>query len=140
EVDELIAAMLKQNPEDRPRDTYVVMQKLLDINKRAKEGTLSKTKAETEAALVETVEIPSNKIGTLLRSVADRLTVTGTQTKRRKRKRKGEESFFESTWFLLGCLVLIVGAIAYAFWPAGPDAMLEEAKKVLAADNTIDWQ
>jgi serine/threonine protein kinase len=33
EFDDLISAMLKQDPNERPRDTYVVMQKLMDIGK-----------------------------------------------------------------------------------------------------------
>lgn len=139
EFDELIKSMLQQDPENRPRDTYVVMQKLLDINKKAKEGTLGKTKEQTNAALVETVEIP-NRFGTLLRSVTDKLPFTGTQTKRKKKKKSQSESFFESVWFLLGCLLLVVASIAYAFWPASPDSLLAEAKQRLHSDNAIDWK
>lgn len=147
EFDELIGEMLAQNPDDRPRDAYVVMQKMLDINKRAKEGTLLKTRPKTQEELAETVPI-STPVRSFLRTLTGRDGKTdggddGSGERKKKKKAKGDSEpvpFYETGWFLGGCLALVVGVLAYAFWPPGPAALLERGNALLAADTYPKWR
>lgn len=141
EFDALISDLLAQDPKDRPMDAYVVMQRLLEINQKEKEGGVQKTRPETRHALAETVAMPRNRLTTLVRTMTG--VFTGGAGKRKAKSKRGsrwEEPFWESPWVLGGVLLAILGGATYALWPKGPDALLREADALLASDDYNHWQ
>jgi hypothetical protein len=50
-----------------------------------------------------------------------------------------ETSFWQSTGFLVGSLVVILGVIVFAVIPASPEKNLRRAEKLMASDRPNDW-
>jgi len=138
EFDDLIRDMLAQDPNDRPLDAYQVMQRLLDIEKRSKMGTLLKTRPPTPDGMSETKQL-SNRMSTLIK------TVTDSFYRRRHRSRHESDersSLVDSVPFLAGCLLILVAFVAYMLWPLGPDALFEKGQEIMAAEGStyLDWE
>ncbi len=109
EFDALIADLLHPEPERRPMDAYVVMQRLLDLQKIGQGGktedpaTMKTRQVRVEEALAETKVTGTQKKKNLFRSVTglfsrDDLEVTRSG-KSKKRKQKEATSFFDSPAF-----------------------------------------
>lgn len=142
EFDALLREMLAQDPKDRPMDAYVVMQRLMDILKRAKEGTLQKTKPQTVAGLAETAVVPTSRFATIVRTVTGGLLARRSDRKARRSARRRESGlpFWERPVVLAASLLVILALIGYQFWPSGPQGLLEEADRLLATDDFHQWQ
>ena len=141
EFDELLRSMLQQDPEDRPRDAYVVMQKLLDISKKAKEGTLTKTRPEDSVpdGLAETVVLKTDNgmgstFGTMLKTIGTKFTLGG-----KKKRWRSDTPFLESPAFLVLCLIAVLGFVVYMLWPLGPDELFARGADLMASDQYADW-
>lgn len=136
EVDGLLADLMAQKPEDRPRDAYVVMQRLIDLGKALKEGTLSRSKAKLAAETVpETVEVKQGSRSTLSG------TVFGARESRKSKKKSADKgadeagSFFEKPIVLVSALALVVAFTAYMFWPLSDAQRFARGKAAMAKEN-----
>lgn len=136
EIDKLLSELLSQKPEDRPRDAYVVMQRLLDLAKAIQDGTVSKSLAKPTVTTTETVEMKRG-VSTLLSTVfgARRASV-------KKQRRKGDSdvaasgSLLESPWVLAGALLAVLVFTAYMlFWPLSDDQMFARGKAIMEAPS-----
>jgi hypothetical protein len=58
---------------------------------------------------------------------------------RKKRKRRENAPFYERAWFLAACMLLIVGAGAWAVWPASEAELLAKADALMQSDDPSDW-
>src|SRR5581483_10745156 len=48
--------------------------------------------------------------------------------------------FFNRPWVLIPLFLVTVGLIAYAFWPQSAESMYQRVAKLMASDDTEDWQ
>jgi serine/threonine-protein kinase len=136
EVDALLAELMAQKPDDRPRDAYVVMQRLLDLGKALKEGTLSRSRSKLASETVaETVEMKRGSRSTLLG------TVFGAKESRKSKKKTLEKSdaeagsFLESPIVLVSALALVVAFSVYMFWPLSDAQRFARGKAAMAKEN-----
>jgi serine/threonine-protein kinase len=135
EFDKLVSDMLHPDPEFRPMDAFVVMQRLLDIKSAAEAGTLEKTRVDESAALAETQEMPKRGFAQLIKNMAGTLSgpTTGMSTKPSKKKRKEEPfALADFPWGLAVATLVMVGFLGWYFlWPASA-ATLFSRGEVLA--------
>ena len=140
EVDRFLADLLAQDPDDRPRDAYVVMQRLMDISKKQKTATTTRTKPKTVEPMAETVEAGRSRFSTLL------ATVFGSRDRKTKKSRSKDESKNKNTGailespILLGAgLILVIAFITYMLWPPGPEQLFAEGAAIMDQENvTLD--
>jgi serine/threonine-protein kinase len=59
--------------------------------------------------------------------------------KRRKKKKKKHVPVYERVWFLLACLVLLVGSVAWAVWPLSDAELFARGEQLMASEDSIDW-
>lgn len=132
-VDDLFRQLLAQDPNDRPRDAYMVMQKLIDIEQQTKAGTLAKTRTQPTRVDPADTQVATKNVATILKTVAQR-TLVGA------RKRRFQGPWHESGWFLgFLALVLVVG-VAYAFWPISAAAHHQQALALLEKPTKDYWR
>jgi tetratricopeptide (TPR) repeat protein len=56
-----------------------------------------------------------------------------------KRKRAKRGPIYERTWFLAGCLGLVIAAAAWVFWPMSERKLFENASALMATDDAYQW-
>jgi serine/threonine-protein kinase len=140
DADRLLADLLAQEPDDRPRDAYVVMQRLMDITKKPKTATITKTKPKVVEPMADTVENGKSRFSTLL------ATVFGTRDRKTKKvKSKSDEkssnpaAILESPILLGAGLILVVAFVAYMLWPPGPEELFAKGEALMKQENvTLD--
>lgn len=139
EFDLLIRDLLAEDPAQRPMDAYVVMQRLMDIGKKSKGGTLAKTKTATTQGMAETVAIRRFPLATVVQTLAGTF-IRPIAGKKKKRRHEGGP-FWESPVFLGAALAILLGTLGYVFlWPKGPASLKAQADRLLTSPNYVDWQ
>ena len=58
---------------------------------------------------------------------------------RKKKKRRRRGPFWETSWFLSACLAALIGATAYAVWPASEDELFAQAQPLMESDDVVQW-
>lgn len=107
QLDRLIGRLLAKEPDDRPYDALAVHTELGEIRDAL-------AKSGTGAALAETVAAEQ------LSTDADSPDTQKKKTKRKKKKKKKPQDnvpFHERTWFLVTCLVVLIGVTAFFMRP-----------------------
>ncbi|MGL4464122.1 MAG: hypothetical protein ACRC1K_18385, partial [Planctomycetia bacterium] len=151
EFDALVRELMERDPTDRPRDAFALMQRLLDIGRAAREGTLrEKRKVEVEKVDAATAKVTRSRLadaseksifGTFTSGVHTLFgTLSGAVLDGKKKKRStGDEPFYETTGFLVGLLVATALFLGWMFWPLGPDALFAKGKTLMASEAYDDW-
>jgi eukaryotic-like serine/threonine-protein kinase len=124
-LDALIERLLLKNPDDRPYDALAVHTELTEILKRAQEPVVP----VSEEALASS--------GASKPAAAQ--AVAGEQ-KAKKKKKKQAGAFYESTWFLATCLVLLIaGGIWLSLGPGENDLYLQAKEAMTAAESVVQF-
>ena len=141
ELDELVVELMKQNPDERPRDARVVQQRIKEIADRSRQGTLTHTAAmeSDELAATEEMKAPPKGLGKLTAAVSSTLAGSLTRSKSRKRRKSSDEPFWESPLFLVGLLVLVVLGVWWAFRPLGEEQLFARGKELMQSTYRSDW-
>lgn len=136
DIDKLLSELLAQKPEDRPRDAYVVMQRLLDLAKAEKDGTLTKTQ-QRPVEVAETVEMKRPGVSTLLSTVFRSRRAAGAKSKRRKDADvQSRGSLLESPWVLGTALLGVLAFTGYMlFWPMSDEQMFARGKTLMERED-----
>jgi hypothetical protein len=131
ELDVLLREILSQDPADRPKDAYVVMQRLMEIGRRTK-STPTKSKSKAPPAVVETVDMKKSGFSTLLATVFGAREETSKRKSRKEdRPALGVETLLESTGLLVAGLVAVVGFTTYMLWPISAEEKFRRAAEII---------
>lgn len=107
-LEQLIDQLLSKEPEDRPYDALAVQVALDDvIQKVAERATISNITS------------------------ANKTTEGKKKRKRKKKKREAGTPFYEKTWFLATCLVLVISFVTWMMWPLSESQLMAKAEKKL---------
>jgi eukaryotic-like serine/threonine-protein kinase len=141
ELDQLVVELMKQNPEERPRDARVVQQRIKEIADKSRQGTLTKTSEMSggDLAATEEMKTPPKGIWKATSAVASTLTRSLTGSASRKKKKSSDEPFWESPIFLVALLVLIVGIVWWAMRPLGEEQLFVRGKELMETEYRSNW-
>lgn len=122
-LEQLIERMLEKDPDDRPYDALAVHTELSEIP--AKVAEQRSIAAETMSGSVTASSDAKQELAKLLGK------------KKKKRKKKKQEPIYERTWFLVTCLVLIVGFITWMAWPLSEDEIYARAENAMKSNEVL---
>lgn len=121
----LVNEMLEKEPDDRPFDALAVQVKIDEIQESIRN--------ESMAATLVSDGIQVTK--------AERTELRKALGKKKKKKKKHE---FVPVWerleFLVPALLAIVGVLTWAFWPPTEAKLYEQAKVLMASEDSVDWK
>lgn len=115
-LDQLIDRLLAKDPEDRPHDALAVHTELGEIREKVASGTsvaLDQSPITSRVAAKGENKAPPPK----------------------KKKKKKDVPFHEQTWFLVSCLVALIGATAWLMRPPGEDWYSEHWREAMRGDE-----
>ena len=125
-LDELIDRLLAKDPDDRPYDALAVHTELGEIRDAEKNGTLEPTLPPRRR----------KKKGNSSKSVVTEEGADGEKPKKKKKKKKKNDGpFHEQAWFLITCLVALIGATVWLMWPHGEDWYAEQWREEIKGDE-----
>ncbi|MEZ6128150.1 MAG: serine/threonine-protein kinase [Planctomycetaceae bacterium] len=121
-LDELVEQLLAKNPDDRPHDALAVHTRLGEIRDLVASGGPVSMAA------------PLMGRGTAKKSKAeDQETPVPVAKKKKKKKKKGP--FHEQTWFLVTCLLALLGATVWLLLPPGEDWYAEKWREAMSSGD-----
>jgi eukaryotic-like serine/threonine-protein kinase len=126
-LDGLVGQLLEKDPLKRPHDAAAVSRALTEARQNAASGT--GVVGQTVAGGPSQLRI--NQQQTEVKEVRE---LVG----RKKKKKKKQTPIYERVWFLVAGLLVVVGALAWALWPAGEDQLFARAEKLMQSDRQID--
>ncbi len=133
EVEELVCQLLEKDPDKRPSDCMVFARKVESVrNRLERKSNLTsvsndaKTVAENRVdnLPLESRPGPATLMGRLVRGELDRQKHAGPVSR-----------FFNQAWVLLTLLILCVGPIVYAFWPASAESLFRHGSAIMEAPD-----
>lgn len=126
-LDEVIDRLLAKDPEDRYYDALAVQVALEDVKKKVN---------EQESYVRQTIQGGATAMGTFEERELQRLV----RGKKKKKKKKKSAPIYERAWFLLICLVLVIGGVTWAAWPPSEQELYANASTLMESDDPTDWQ
>lgn len=126
-VQRLVEELLEKEPADRPFDALAVQVKIDEIRETLREG------ASLEATVV----------GDLSQmTAADRKTLNKALGKKKRKKKKKQKyvPVWERIEFQGPALLLLLGLIGWALMPMGEEKLYENAAKLMASEDSVDWK
>ena len=124
-LDEVVDRLLAKKPEDRYFDALAVQVALEEVKTKVR---------EQESYVRQTVQGGTTASGTL-EGKQIRNLVQG----KKKKKKKKSIPIYEQAWFLGLCLVLMLGGIAWAMWPASEAELYASAQELMESEEESDW-
>jgi hypothetical protein len=121
-LDALIERMLSKNPDDRPYDALAVHTELGEILEHSKNSVSDATPQALMAARASNSVTVDPSTG---------------EVKPKKKKKKDKGAFYEQTWFLATCLILLIGVGAWLAMGPGEDGLYLKAKEAMALSDAV---
>ena len=118
QLDQLIERLLAKDPEDRPYDALAVHTELGEIRDAAETDN-----SEFIEDTVVAGELPP-RVGSSKKKKKKAEEVEAAEQpkkKKKKKKKKPTGPFYERTWFLVMCLLVLAGATTWMMLPPGED-------------------
>jgi hypothetical protein len=136
-LDTLVCQLMEKDPARRPRDAAAVAEAL----GRVVEKVTAQQSAGVDAVRARAVDRLSDAAAPDETDKRAARTLLGTM---RKKRRKGRTvPFLQRTWVraagLSALLVVLVGAIVWAFLPPGADKVYEQARQLMDPDNPDNY-
>lgn len=124
-LEKVIAQLLAKQPVDRPHDAAATGMELENVVMRVSDQASVATEMTYGGPGTATMREVHPELKKLLRS----------GKKKKKRRRKGP--FWETSWFLSACLAALIGAVAFAVWPASEDELFAQAQPLMESDDIV---
>lgn len=140
DFDALVRSLLAQRAIDRPESAIAVKTELLAIQERAVAKTLQWRQPLWDPAvpLGDTVVVPA----ALPAEPEHKESPTGDDSLTDEsivQPIASRASVFESTYFLLAVLAVLVVTAIYMLLPPGPEDLLKSCRALLASNDPADW-
>jgi predicted Ser/Thr protein kinase len=136
ELDEIVCKLLEKDPADRFSDCLVLGRHLESVRRK-----LERKGRATEMGRVADATAADNKPG----SAADKGPGPATLMSRLMREELKREKeggalgrAFNSVWVVLPLLLLCVGALVWAFWPANPESLFARGAELMKSGSLAD--
>lgn len=126
-LDAIVHQLLEKDPLKRPHDATAVAQALREAREKALSG----------AGMAQAVTSGPSAV----RVIHDRGDVKEVRELlgKKKRKKKKKSPIYERVWFLAACLLLVIAAGVWAFWPLNERQLYERAVPLMASNERVDW-
>ena len=125
-LDVLVGQLLEKQPSKRPHKARTVILALQETKKKVAEGMGVAEHAVSGISALKP-EVDKKEVRKLLG---------------RKKQRDGESGpWYESPWFLAGCLLVLIGGLVTWFvWPPNPKLMMRRADRLMATGDRYEWE
>ena len=139
EIDELVCELMEKEPDKRPPDCLVLARKIENIRRRldrkrnltslgGDEITLAENRVDKMP--LENRPGPATLMSRLVRSELEGQNQGSLLSQ-----------MFNSVWVLLPLLLLCVGTIVWAFWPASAESLFRHGSAVMESSPSLhDWE
>jgi serine/threonine protein kinase len=123
-LDKIVCQMLKPAPRDRPHTAHAVVLALEEIHK---------IETQKKSAVVQVSGHFNPLTAGTDKTEANRLLG------KKESKLPSAPPFYESSWFLIACLVLIAVVVGWAVWPQSSQRAFDKAMQLMDSDDSNDW-
>jgi serine/threonine protein kinase len=125
-LDSLITQLLEKDPANRPFDAASVEHALKEIREKVEhqQSLAQHAVSGQPTALAVTTEVEAAR-----------------QLLQKKRKRKVDKGpIYQKTWFLVTCLVGLLGVIGWSLLPLGEEQLFRRAEAKMKSEDPADWR
>jgi serine/threonine-protein kinase len=139
ELDEVVCQLLEKDPGKRPPDCLVLGKQLEAIRRKLDRKSQPTQDSAPQAQTVaenrpedfepESLPGPGTLMSRLMRAELERQNRQGPLTR-----------WLNRAWVLAILLVLCIGTIVWAFWPASADSLFRRGASLMASANPADWR
>ncbi len=129
-MDSVVMSLLEKEPEERPRDAEAVQLALSEVHEKVAAQTSVVKHTASGGPTAITVDKDARDLIEFLQK---------DQKKKRKKKRKKDGPFYDQAWFLVACLLLLVGGITWLMWPASEDELFAAAQELMQSEEPYQW-
>ncbi len=126
-LESLVAQLLAKDPADRPMDAGVVRHALIEVQERV-------------AAQTSVLEHSMSGMPSIIQTPGDRSEAKAAMGRPKRKRKKKEVALHERTWFLVACLLSLVGIVTWAMWPLGEAELYRRAAEKMQNDDPIAWK
>lgn len=139
-LDDLVVKLMAKTPGERPMDALAVSEILRALKiKDEQKQTIPMVWPGTG------IEVPTGSTLGIDQAPEGLRTVAGARRKKKKPAQGTEREPFElpewaGTAGLVAALLVIVGVIAYAFWPPSAEYLFRKAEPLMASEKPEDWR
>lgn len=123
-LEKVIEKLLEKDPDDRYFDARAVYVALDEVTTREAEGA-----SVSQRTAAGDVTVASHSRDPELRKILRR---------RKKKRKKTAEPFYQRAWFLVLCLVLLAGAVAWAAWPLSDRDRMQRGLALMVQASELD--
>jgi eukaryotic-like serine/threonine-protein kinase len=124
-LENLVLKLLEKDPEERYYDALALQVALDEVGEKV---------AASKSVAQQTVAGGGNGA-----TVKDDASLRQALTGKKKKKKKKKGPFYERAWFLVGCLAVVVGVIAWFSWPLNDEQVFARAEKLMKSSDPMDW-
>lgn len=125
-LEKVIAQLLAKQPADRPHDAASAGMALENVVMQVSDQASVSTQMTSGGPGSKTMATVHPELKKLLKK---------SGAKKKKRRRQGP--FWETSWFLSGCLAALVGAVTVAVWPASEEELFAQAQPLMESDDIV---
>lgn len=125
-LEKVIAQLLAKQPADRPHDAASAGMAL--------ENVVMQVSDQASVSAQMTSGGPGTKS---MATVHPELKKLLKKSGKKKKKRRRQGPFWETSWFLSGCLAALIGAVAFAVWPASEEELFAQAQPLMESDDIV---
>lgn len=132
-LESVIMRLLEKDPEKRPRDAASVQMSLREVEEKVARQASVAQHTVTGGPTTLAVDEDATELIKLLKS--------DTRKRKKKRKKKREQvPVYEQSWFLVACLLLLIGGVTWALWPPSEQELFASAQPLMESDQPYQWK
>jgi eukaryotic-like serine/threonine-protein kinase len=125
-LEKVIAQLLAKQPADRPHDAASAGMALENVVMQVADQASVSTQMTSGGPGTKSMATVHPELKKLLK-----------KSGKKKKKRRRQGPFWETSWFLSGCLVALIGAVAFAVWPASEEELFAQAQPLMESDDIV---
>lgn len=122
-LESVVMKLLEKDPDNRYYDALAVQMALDDVIEKV---------SKQQSVAQQTLEGGQNAT---VAATPDLKKALG----KKKKKKKKAGPFYEQVWFLVSCLVLLIGLVTWAVWPPSEDELFAHAEELMQSKDTLKW-
>lgn len=126
-LEKFIDQLLAKQPADRPYDAGAATMALEEVVMRVSDQASVATQITSGGPGTATMAQVHPELKKLLKNSG----------RKKKKKRRRQGPFWETSWFLAGCLAALIGAVAFAVWPASEEELFTQAQSLMESDDIV---